>query len=164
MEPLDLLRCMVSAREGMRLRYFVTGSTATIFYGEPQFTNDIDVVVNLQESQLAEFCSKFPADKFYLSEHAARDAVRTRSQFNIRCDREEVGLLPTGGIGKASPRYRRHSQNEPRATRHGVHSTLDSTDGTQRCMDCRPGSSEMTRAVPWRSTQMPSRRVVGDNR
>jgi len=44
----------------MGLRYFVTGSTATIFYGEPRFTNDIDIVVDLAEPSIAEFCSRFP--------------------------------------------------------------------------------------------------------
>ena len=45
MEQLDLLRYATHVLEEMGLRYFVTGSTATIFYGEPRFTNDIDVVV-----------------------------------------------------------------------------------------------------------------------
>jgi hypothetical protein len=35
MEPSDLLRFVVSTLERLGLRYFVTGSTVTIFYGEP---------------------------------------------------------------------------------------------------------------------------------
>jgi hypothetical protein len=46
MEPSDLLRHVARAIEGLGLRYFVTGSMVTIFYGEPRFTNDIDVVVD----------------------------------------------------------------------------------------------------------------------
>jgi hypothetical protein len=83
MEQLDLLRHVAHVLEDMRLRYFVTGSTATIFYGEPRFTNDIDLVVDLPESRVAEFCRQFPQDDFYLSEEAARDAVKTKSQFNV---------------------------------------------------------------------------------
>lgn len=45
MEQSELLQRIVSELEQMGLRYFVTGSVATIFYGEPRFTNDIDVVV-----------------------------------------------------------------------------------------------------------------------
>ena len=44
MEPSDLLRYAAGVLENMRLRYFVTGSTATILYGEVRFTNDIDIV------------------------------------------------------------------------------------------------------------------------
>jgi len=47
MEQSDLLRFMVSVLEKLGLRYFVTGSTASIFFGEPRFTNDIDIVVDL---------------------------------------------------------------------------------------------------------------------
>ena len=46
MEPSELLRFVVSVLERLDLRYFVTGSTVTIFYGEPRFTNDIDIVVD----------------------------------------------------------------------------------------------------------------------
>ena len=83
MGPSDLLRYLARAIEGLGLRYFVTGSTVTIFYGEPRFTNDIDVVVDLSEPQIAEFCRQFPDDEFYVSEAAVREAVRRKSQFNI---------------------------------------------------------------------------------
>jgi hypothetical protein len=83
MEQFDLLRYIAGIFEDMGLRYFVTGSTATIFYGEPRLTNDIDVVVDLSAQQIAEFCRRFPQDEFYVSEDAARDAVRRKSQFNI---------------------------------------------------------------------------------
>ena len=83
MEPSELLHFLVKALERLQLRYFVTGSTVTVFYGEPRFTNDIDVVVDLPEAAVTEFCRQFPGDEFYLSEEAARDAIRRRSQFNI---------------------------------------------------------------------------------
>ena len=57
MEPSELLRFVVSALERLGLRYFVTGSTASIFFGEPRFTNDIDVVVDLQADDVAAFCA-----------------------------------------------------------------------------------------------------------
>jgi hypothetical protein len=83
MEQLDLLRYVARIIEGMGLRYFVTGSTATIFYGEPRFTNDIDVVVELSEQRIVDFCRRFPQDEFYVSEAAARQAVLNKGQFNI---------------------------------------------------------------------------------
>jgi hypothetical protein len=67
----------------MGIRYFVTGSTATIAYGEPRFTNDIDIVVDLPANMIGEFCRHFPENDYYVSDAAALDAVRTKTQFNI---------------------------------------------------------------------------------
>jgi hypothetical protein len=83
MELSELLHFLVSTLERLGLRYFVTGSSVTIFHGEPRFTNDIDVVVDLPEAAVADLCRQFPEDDFYVSVDAARDAVRRRSQFNI---------------------------------------------------------------------------------
>ena len=83
MEQSELLRFVVSVLERLDLRYFVTGATVTIFYGEPRFTNDIDIVVDLPEGAVPAFCRQFPEEDFYVSQEAARDAVRRCSQFNI---------------------------------------------------------------------------------
>ncbi len=83
MEQSELLHFVVSVLERLGLRYFVTGSTVTIFYGEPRFTNDIDIVVDLPADVVPEFCRQFPAGDFYVSEEAATEAVRRYSQFNI---------------------------------------------------------------------------------
>jgi hypothetical protein len=63
---------------------------ATIAYGEPRFTNDIDVVVDLPAEKVAALCAAFPEDQFYLSAAAVTEAVRRRHQFNI--------LHPTSGL------------------------------------------------------------------
>jgi len=83
MEQSDLLRFVIEALERIGLRYFVTGSMATIFFGEPRFTNDIDIVVDLPADRIPEFCSAFPSPEFYLSEETVRRAVSRRGQFNI---------------------------------------------------------------------------------
>jgi hypothetical protein len=90
MEQFELLRFVARVIEDMGLRYFVTGSTATIFYGEPRLTNDIDVVVELPISQTAEFCRRFPPQEFYVSETAARQAALGKTQFNV--------IHPTSGL------------------------------------------------------------------
>jgi hypothetical protein len=83
MEPSELLRYAIQVLEKLGLRYFVTGSTATIFYGEPRFTNDIDIVVDLPPGRVEELCAAFPSSEFYVSEEAARRAVSRRGQFNV---------------------------------------------------------------------------------
>ena len=83
MEPEDLLRAVVDACGKLGIPYFVTGSTATIAYGEPRFTNDIDVVISLNSDQAAAFCEEFRSDEYYLSESAVLSAIKHRSQFNL---------------------------------------------------------------------------------
>ena len=79
----ELLRYLTQVLERIGLRYFVTGSTATIFFGEPRFTNDIDVVVDLPADKIPELCAAFPSPEFYLSEETVRRAVSRRGQFNV---------------------------------------------------------------------------------
>ncbi len=83
MEQSELLGFMVAVMERLGLRYLVTGSVASVFYGEPRFTNDIDMVVQLPPSAIQAFCRSFPEESFYLSEEAIREAVASRGQFNI---------------------------------------------------------------------------------
>ena len=75
MEPFDLLNVLARTMENLQLPYLVTGSMATIAYGEPRFTNDIDVVVDLSGDRVESFCAAFPEEDYYLSREAARDAV-----------------------------------------------------------------------------------------
>lgn len=83
MEQTDLLRYAVETLEQLSLRYAVVGSFASGAYGEPRFTQDIDIVFELPASQIARFCQHFPGPEFYLSEAAVREAVQHHSQFNV---------------------------------------------------------------------------------
>lgn len=83
MEQFDLRAYLVNVLERLRLEYFITGSVAAAYYGEPRFTNDIDVVVRLSEESVVELCAQFAGPDFYVSEEAAKQAVRSRGQFNI---------------------------------------------------------------------------------
>ena len=90
MEHADLLRYLADAFDRLGLRYAVTGSTATIAYGEPRFTNDIDVLVDLTTARVSDFLSEFPQSEFYLSRVAVESAVAEQRQFNI--------IHPTSGL------------------------------------------------------------------
>ena len=79
----ELLRFVVGALDRLALRYFVTGSVAAIYYGEPRFTNDIDVVVDLPMARIPELCTAFPAGDFYVSEETVRRAVDQHGIFNV---------------------------------------------------------------------------------
>jgi len=83
MDPSELLERLAGTLEDLGIPYLVTGSMATIAYGEPRFTNDIDVVIRLFEHQVDGLCDAFPFDEFYISRDTVREALEHRTQFNI---------------------------------------------------------------------------------
>ena len=83
MEQTDLLRYAIETLEQLDVAYALVGSFASGAYGEPRFTQDIDIVFELPASQIARFCQCFPSPDFYVSEAAVREAVRRHSQFNV---------------------------------------------------------------------------------
>lgn len=83
MNQVDLLLVAATALESLAIRYFVTGSVATILYGEPRFTNDIDLAIDLDAARVEPLCRLFPADEYYVSPEAAFAAVARHGQFNV---------------------------------------------------------------------------------
>lgn len=68
------------------IRYMVTGAAASIIYGEPRLTHDIDVVVELHGGQVEKMVEAFPSDQFYCPpiEVIRIESERTlRGHFNI---------------------------------------------------------------------------------
>ncbi|MBI4591674.1 MAG: hypothetical protein HY725_22840 [Candidatus Rokubacteria bacterium] len=74
---------MVETLEALGVEYMVSGSQASIYYGEPRMTQDIDIVADMTLSHLPGLLERFALPEFYLSEEAAREAIVARGQFNI---------------------------------------------------------------------------------
>jgi len=74
-DPFDLLKVVADVCTRLGIRYVTVGSMATITYGEPRFTNDIDILIDLSPDLIDEFCRSFPDSDYYLS----RTAVETAS-------------------------------------------------------------------------------------
>lgn len=53
MEPTELLRLVGERLDRIGCERFVTGSVASTVFGEPRFTNDIDLVVRMDERKAA---------------------------------------------------------------------------------------------------------------
>lgn len=84
-EP-DLIELFVQPLNRLAIRYLVSGSVASMLYGEPRVTHDIDLIVSLRESDIARLPGAFPAPEFYLPppEVIAAEAARERrGSFNI---------------------------------------------------------------------------------
>jgi hypothetical protein len=88
-EQTDFLRYTIGRLEAFGVPYMVVGSFAGYAYGEPRFTQDIDLVVELTPIDIPDLLDAFPPPDFYVSHDAVRQAVRDRFQFNI--------LHPTSG-------------------------------------------------------------------
>ena len=51
--------------EEARFDYVVTGSIAAIVYGEPRLTHDLDVVIDIRESNIPKLIATFSGAEFY---------------------------------------------------------------------------------------------------
>jgi hypothetical protein len=65
MEALKTLRLFIAPLEESGISYFITGSTASIYYGEPRLTLDIDVVIHLSQDEIPKLVALFPEDHYY---------------------------------------------------------------------------------------------------
>ncbi|ALA59013.1 hypothetical protein [Nitrospira moscoviensis] len=83
MELYELLEQVVGVFDRLAIPYFVTGSVASMSYGEPRLTNDIDLVAGVRLEHVAGLLAAFPPDAYYVSEDAIRDAIRHQTQFNV---------------------------------------------------------------------------------
>jgi len=83
MEQHELLVWIVQCFEKLKIPYLITGAIASIAYGEPRFTNDIDIVADINLGQAGELRSFFPEDEFYMDVDSVRNAIESRHQFNI---------------------------------------------------------------------------------
>ena len=83
MELAELLHRVTGALDALGVPYFVTGSMATIAYGEPRFTRDIDVVVRLKKQDIDRLRSHFPEAEYYFDPEVAGEAIERSGQFNI---------------------------------------------------------------------------------
>ncbi len=81
MDQAELLGYLIDVLDRQKLRYAIVGSHASMAYGEQRFTNDIDVLIDLDSKTLVGFAAEFPFPQFYISEEAARVAAAKGGAF-----------------------------------------------------------------------------------
>jgi hypothetical protein len=69
----------------VKVRFHLTGGAATIAYGEPRFTMDLDFVVDRDEllACLPDFIQAARTANYFFSEQAVRDEVAAARQFQL---------------------------------------------------------------------------------
>ena len=86
MPGLNLFMVFLEPLNRSNYQYMVTGSIASIIYGEPRLTHDVDLILDLPSKDVSKFISLYPLDKFYcppediIKNEIARE---TRGHFNI---------------------------------------------------------------------------------
>lgn len=83
MDQADVFRRVIEFLDLHGVSYAIVGSVAAMSYGESRMTVDMDVLAAISEQHLPALLSAFSSPEWYVSEVAAREAIRRRTQFNI---------------------------------------------------------------------------------
>lgn len=83
MSLADFIGRISAILEQVGIDYMVVGSMASTYHGIARTTHDIDIVVMLTPKNLPALLDAFSPERYYVSDVAAKDAVRRYSQFNI---------------------------------------------------------------------------------
>lgn len=78
-----LLKKVLAILEDSAIEYMVTGSIVSSIQGEPRTTHDIDILVNIADSSIQTIVSTFRPPDYYVSESAIKDAIQSKSMFNL---------------------------------------------------------------------------------
>ncbi|MCP5528147.1 MAG: hypothetical protein H7A47_15250 [Verrucomicrobiales bacterium] len=65
MPEADLIALFVEPLNRLQIRYLVSGSVASMLYGEPRVTHDIDLILILRPENVRQLGEAFPASDFY---------------------------------------------------------------------------------------------------
>lgn len=81
---LDVLKDVVARLDRINIDYFLVGSLATMYYGRPRFTQDVDLVIRLKARQLSQFMLLFPLNEYYCPpQEVLHDEIIRRGSFNL---------------------------------------------------------------------------------
>jgi hypothetical protein len=76
------LKKVVGILEESGVRYMLTGSLASAYYAVPRATQDLDVVIEAEESDIEKIVEGLTTAGWYVDHDAALEAHRTRGQFD----------------------------------------------------------------------------------
>lgn len=81
-EEIEVLKQVCKNLENADLPYMLTGSFAGNFYAVPRMTRDIDIVIEIFQSDCEKIYQVFKND-FYIDKDAISDAIKQHGMFNI---------------------------------------------------------------------------------
>ncbi|NOK61352.1 MAG: hypothetical protein GFH27_549305n121 [Chloroflexi bacterium AL-W] len=78
----DAVTRVVDVLEALDIAYYISGSVASITYGMPRTTMDVDIVAEIELQHIDSLTEQL-SDNYYIQSQDIREAVRFRSSFNI---------------------------------------------------------------------------------
>lgn len=69
--------------EELKIPYAIIGGFAATIYGITRTTFDIDIVVNMEETDIQALSAAFPLPRYYADPYQMRNAIEIGSSFNI---------------------------------------------------------------------------------
>lgn len=84
MEEKKVFLKMITVLENLKIPYMITGSVASILYGKPRLTNDIDIIIALKREAVLKLRKSLPSEEFYVPlEETICEEINRKGQFNI---------------------------------------------------------------------------------
>jgi len=80
--PLDITLSVARTLDELGIPYVLGGSLASSLVGQPRATADVDMAIRIAADQVPALVRALESE-FYLSEEAARDAIRRSASFNL---------------------------------------------------------------------------------
>ncbi len=81
-EELEVLKIVTRRLREAGINYMISGSIAANYYTIPRMTRDIDIVIELNESDVDKFVGLFEGD-FYVNRKTVEDEVSRQGMFNL---------------------------------------------------------------------------------
>jgi len=83
MSFLEVLQRINAALDHAGIAYMLTGSFASVYYGSPRSTQDINLVIAANPVKLQAFIAGLPRGEYYADLDAALEAQKRESLFNL---------------------------------------------------------------------------------
>jgi hypothetical protein len=81
-DPVDALTDALIRLDDAGVSYMITGSVAALFYGLNRYTDDTDIVVELDARHIDPLMDAFGGD-YYIDRPIVEEAARLREMFNV---------------------------------------------------------------------------------
>lgn len=93
MQEINIVKIFISRLNSLGMDYMVTGAVASITYGEPRLTNDIDLVLDTAGRNVEEITEAFPSSEFYCPPAEIINVeVRRRMRGHFNLIHQETGF------------------------------------------------------------------------
>lgn len=79
-DPGEIARILHSVFESLNIFYYITGGVCAIAYGDPRTTRDLDIVVEVERSEMMPMVQQLEATGFYCPPGAVEDIQLGRAK------------------------------------------------------------------------------------